>query len=316
MRSFAKIPFSSVFLALWLVLTTVSAPAAEKRSFKEVVAELKDPTAITELFKIKEELSKEQSKQLKKVLKENDKNLKSLLADFEAVTNFHRGEIEDEAALNGVIQYLQLSMLQVRSLIAKKSEKDWQEADRIFKAWFQFAADFPYEEASLVGLRFTSVVRSFLLDEMEIIIQNNREEIAKKDVFRKTLLALRAPWPVDRVIMTEAKKMLRQTPMQVAEKLAKDIQKNPYQTTENSLKKIKGGGAEELAFLKEIWREKDIELMKTEMNRLGRMKLELASSIYEQKKQKKAANIDELIMAGFLDRAPLDYKTSKPMTLE
>lgn len=311
-NSSIRVPFVVFLLTISLL---VPALAAEKKSLREAAQQIKDPEVIAELFGAAEPLSKEQSKKRKKLFKDNESNLQALLADFDASVNFHRGEIEDEKTLNGLINYLQLSVLKMRSLADENKKKSWQQLEDILKSWLQFSADFPYEEASLVGLRSISVVRSFLLDELEKMQEKYQADIAKNDYLRIQMMAIRSPWPIDRVVMTEAKKVLRTTPMQVAEKLAKDLQKNPYQTSEAGLKKLKGGSAKELEFLKEIWREKDIDLMKTEVNRIGEMKLKLAAGVFAAKFGKQPATVPELVSAGYLDRVPLNYKTGKPMEL-
>lgn len=308
-------PFKSELLILGLFVTlSFGVQADSKKSLSEMGQKIQNPQVITELFGAAE-LSKEQNKILQKTLKENQSALTELLQDFDASKNFYRGEIENEKTLNSLLTYLQLSILKIRSLSQENKNKSWLEAEKFFKSWFQFSADFPYEEASLVGLRAIGVVRSFLFDELESLQNKYQSEIAKNDYFRKEILALRSPWPIDRVVITESKKVLKATPMLVAEKLAKDLQKNPYQTSEAALKKLKGGSAKDLEFLKELWREKDIDLMKTEINRIGQMKLRLSKAAFEAKHAKRASTVAELISSGFLDRAPVDYKTGKPMEL-
>jgi hypothetical protein len=63
-----------------------------------------------------------------------------------------------------MMTFLQLSLLEVRRQAFKKN---WAMVQKHCASWFLFAADFPYEESSLVGLRISGVVRSLILDELE-----------------------------------------------------------------------------------------------------------------------------------------------------
>ena len=236
---------------------------------------------------------------------------KDLLARFaKAVQSseaFVRGEIEDEKTLNFVTNLLQLEILLMRSELAEQRPA---KAGEVASRWFNFAADLSYEESSLVGLRLAGVIRSLLLDELERALQERPSEMATAGSWIK---ALRAPWPVDRVFLYESKRVLKPKSLQVAERVAKSFQKNPYQTAEQILKKTPGGGGEDLEFLKSIWRSSDLKAMQTEINRLGLLRARSADLQFESTKKTRALGWEDLRASGGLEAVPIDYFTGRPM---
>lgn len=286
--------------------------AADKPSLQKATSQIQKSEEITSLYKQTATLEKDPGKELSPLLKANRKSLESLQKEFTQSASFVRGEIEDEKVLSGLITMLQLSMLNARS---KSFQGKWKDVQKEFSTWFLFAADFPYEESSLIGLRASGVLRSFLLDELEKIQARFAKEMAAQSEIREWFLQVRAPWPVDRVMISEAKRLLKPPMMQVATAAAKAFQKNPYQTSREALEKVKGGQAEGAELLKQIWRESDIDIMKTEINRIGKLKLRLARAEFEHHNKKAPQSVQELLNARLLDQAPVDYFTGKPLDL-
>jgi hypothetical protein len=303
-----------IVLKIWMfaMLFPYMAIALGRASLQQFSSELKSRDEIHQLFKDSSSLEKAPSDQLAKVLKSNEKSLTQLLKEFDQSGNFVRGEIEDEKVLGGLMTYLQLSMVKARS---DALQNRWAEVQKNLGSWFQFAADFPFEESSLVGLRLTGVIRSLLLDELEKMQAKFPAELAMNPEFRKWFLQVRAPWPVDRVLISEAKRLLKPPMMSVANAAAKAFQKNPYQTSAQALARVKGGQSESAEVLKKIWREADIEMMKAEINRIGKMKLRLAKNEFEAQNKKAPRTAEDLVKAGLLDRVPTDYFTGKPLDL-
>lgn len=299
------------FLPIFLLILSSNEVFAlnEKPSLKSFADRVVQGEEITNLFKSSAppDTQKRQSLWLK-----NQKNLENLENEFQHSATFVRGEIEQESTLSGIIQLLQLSLLQCRDLSAQSK---WPEVQNHFSKWFLFAADFPYEESSLVGLRFTSVVRSFLLDDLERIQKKFSSEIAKNSGLRKWFLQVRSPWPVDRIFISEAKRLLQPPMMSVAHSAASAFQKNPYQTSEQALKKVKGGDSQEALLLKKIWQESDILMMKTEITRIGKLQVRLAQAEYQIKNKTLPRSIEELVKTGLLLQAPIDYLSGKPLDL-
>lgn len=299
-------------LVLIAVSFSLAAQAADKVSLVKVTSDLKYQDQIRALYKKTIDLNVDPTSQLKPLLKANRPQLEALRKDFSESTSFVRGEIEHEQVLNGLMHALELSMLTIRS---QCFQLQWREVQNQFADWFLFAADFPYEESSLVGLRTAGVVRSLLLDELERIQKKFRLEIAKDSSLRKWFLKVRAPWPVDRVLISEAKRLLKPPMMSVAISAAAAFQKNPYQTSEMALKKVRGGQSKEADLLKQIWRESDIKMMKTEINRVGKLKLRFAQAEYEWTHKKAPGSVQDLLNAHLLDQVPVDYFTGKPLDL-
>ena len=303
---------------LWLSLAlgfwglSFSARAADRPSFQQFAGLLKSAPEIQTLFKETQNLEKDPTASLQPLLKANETGLQTLQKHFQQSDSFVRGEIEDEKVLSGMMTWLQLSLLKAR---ADAFQKRWDEVQKNLAGWFQFSADFPYEEASLVGLRTTGVVRSLLLDELEKMQAKFASDIARVPQLRQWFLLVRTPWPVDRVMITEAKRLLKPPMMSVANSAAKAFQKNPSQTSAQALAKVKGGQSESAELLKQIWREADIQMMKNEINRVGKLRLRLAKSEFELSKGKAPASTQELVQAGLLDKVPIDYQTGKPLDL-
>ncbi len=164
-------------------------------------------------------------------------------------------------------------------------------------------------------MKFTSVVRSLLLDEVERTQKKYSLELAQRPEFRLWFLQLRAPWPIDRIFVSEAKRLLSPPMMPMAHVAAAAFQKNPYQTSEQALKKAKGSEATEAALLKQIWKEGDIAMMKAEMTRIGKLKLRLALAEFQLKNKGQAPDAQALVKAGLIDQIPVDYTNGKPLDL-
>jgi hypothetical protein len=286
--------------------------ALNKPSLQSFSQELKGSEEIRALFKTSQNLENDPSEKLAPLLKVNSDAFQRLLKEFEQSSPFVRGEIEDEKVLSSVMTWLQLSLIKTRS---DSFQQKWNEVQKDFAGWFLFAADFPYEESSLIGLRTTSVVRSLLLDELEKIQTKFANDIGKTTEFRQWFVKVRAPWPVDRVMITEAKRLLKPPLMSVANASAKAFQKNPYQTSAQALAHVKGGQSQGAELLKQIWREADIQMMKSEISRIGKLQVRLAKAEYEQKQKKSADSVQDLVKAGLLDKVPIDYLTGKPLDL-
>lgn len=296
-------------------ITTTTEPSSfqyrAKPSFMTFTEKLKQSDTITELFKASMTTSVDEKK-WKSVLKENQKNLVDLEKLFSESAPFVRGEIEDEKAMNGLMTYLELALLEIR---IQAEHKNWLDVQTHFQNWFAFAADFPYEEASMVGMKVTGVIRSLMLDELEKWQEKSKAEIASADALRNWFLQVRAPWPVDRMVLSESRRLLKPPMMKIAEKVATTLQKNPYESSEDVVKSLHAQDMDDAHFLNSMWKKSDIDMMKTEITRIGRLKLRLAAAVFEQKRHEKPKSVDELVQAGLLDQVPVNYSTGKAFDL-
>jgi hypothetical protein len=297
--SFWALLICHLVLALSL---THPALAKDRPSLKALSSLFQRGPEITQAFKKSVEVS-----ETKGFIKDNQKVRSEFAASVKASESFVRGEIEDEKVLNFITNFLQLSILKIRSDL--KSNNGAEVGSEVTQ-WFNFAADLSYEESSLIGLRLSNVIRSLLLDELETASRDYPKLLADSGSWLK---ALRAPWPVDRVFLYESKRVLKPRSLMVAEKVTKAFQKNPYQTAEQILKKTPGGAGEDLEFLKSIWRESDLKAMKTEINRLGLLRARAADLHFEAVQKKQAAGWQDLRNQGGLEAIPTDYFTGRPM---
>lgn len=327
MQNFREPPSAAawrVLLLLWALLSFSPATPAEptiephvRPSLADIGKRLKNPDAISSLYR--DSLKNPATLTAKKV-KDLEKPNLALMKEFrhlstEMVT-FARGEIEDEAVLSRLVSFLQLSLLRIRLWSEEKPLK--ASLGRIKEeanAWFQFAAELPYNEASLVGLRVTGVIRSLLIDELEALEKKQGDGMAKDELWLNWLMQLRTPWPVDRMILSEARRVLSPATMPIAEKVAGRIQKDPYLSVEDALKKIPGAKPGETEVLKSLWRKQDMDAMKTEINRLQTLRLRLASRLFRHREGRWPKEVAELVKARLLLASPVDYFTGRPMQL-
>ena len=241
--------------------------------------------------------------------------LQTLESNFQQQQPFVRGEIEDEKVLGATLKWLQLAMIDCR-VSAQKNQ--WGPVRQHMSAWFAFAADLAYEESSLIGIRVSAVMRALLIDELEKLQAKHSVQIAQSPEVRLWFLQVRAPWPIDRVLVTESKMRLKPAELSLAESLAQRLQKNPYQSVDKILSEPKMRHSAQTAaadFLRKLWRDEDIQQMKMEMNRIGVLKIRMAMAEYQARTQKAATNVTELVQNRFLDQVPTDYFSGKPMDL-
>jgi hypothetical protein len=305
----------SFFFSLFIGVTAMASFTVQERPHLQSFTEsLHQADAVTALFK-STMTSPIPGKKFLPLWKANEKMLTELERKFSDSIPFVRGEIEDEKVMNGIMTYLELALLKVRFEAQQKKPMSWSKIQAQWQAWFTFAADFPYDEASMVGLKVAGVIRSLLLDEMEKLQTQHQDEIAAADAFRSWFLQVRAPWPVDRMVLSESRRLLKPAMMKIAEKVALALQKNPYQSSEDVVKSLHAQDMDEAHYLNSMWKPAEIELMKTEITRVGRLQLRLAAAVFAHKKSAPAKSVDQFISAGLLERAPVNYSTGKPFTL-
>jgi|GEM_PF-1914034 len=245
--------------------------------------------------------------------------LKDFLAAARVGTSFARGEIEDEKTLNGLVQMLQWSLVQTR-LKAAAGDSAWVQEN--LGDWLKFAADFPYEESTLVGLKVASVLRALIFDELEQMEALTAAGDPKKETAEKIAESwvlwtqrLRAPWPIDRVILSESRRILPAPLQGLGAQTANQLQKNPYQTADSILNKLSGGKAEAANFLRQMWTDQDLSQMKTEITRLHRLQLRWAYNLLQSKAGKLPQTILEVAKAAGFDRVPVNYQSGKAWEL-
>jgi hypothetical protein len=292
--------------------------ATEKPSFHELGGRLKNTNEITQLYKATQNYtqapaSQFPSAQLKTLWKSNEAVMQAWLKENRASTPFSRGEIDDEPVLNEVLVAVQLSILQARE---KALRQQFDLAKEDLAPWFTMAADMPYEEASLISLRLANVIRSLLFDEVERMEKKWSSIIAKNQSWLEWANSIRLSWPIDRVVISESRKLLTNKPMFTAQQVALALQKNAYQTAAIALKQAQGPKTPELKFLEKMWRQEDIDAMKTEVHRLSALRIRLAAEIYQNKYKETPPKIESLVQKNLLSSIPLDYSSGKPFTLE
>lgn len=293
-------PFESLKAMKYIAVASIFIffqAAAERPSLAKLSLSLQNGDAITQAYK------SEKTKDYNKLIGSNKDLRRQFIELVRGSAGFVRGEIEQEGVMNFLTQMVQLSILNIRQLAQQnKGSEVFAEAE----LWFIFSADLSYEETTLIGMRLAHVLRALVLDEIEKIFRHSPEIfLTAANKFQ----SLRAPWPIDRMLLYESRRVLSGVPLKLAEKVALEIQKNPYQTTEDILQKMNASQNKDLAFLKQLWRKQDLEMMKNEMNRLGRLP---SASLWVdfQKKNKKAPRSWQDLKIS----PPIDYNSGKPMS--
>lgn len=299
--------FQFVQLSLVLFLSGAEAWGSERVSLEKVLNPLQGGEQISKVFK-EAALSAEQATAL---IKKNQAPLSKILQLFDQHTSFVRGEIESEKTLNSLMTYLQLSCLKIRLAI---SQSDFVVATEVLRSWFFFATDLPYEEASLVSLRTAAVIRSLLLDELEKIYQQ-KSSMSGHERLQSWLQQVTAPWPVDRVLLGESKRHLGKNSMAAAENLARQLQKNPYQSAKSLLSKRLVKNEQDRHFLEQLWRDSDIQSMREEITRIGILQAKSAVIEFERVKKQTPKSMQELLDAGLLLQLPVNYNTGRELQI-
>jgi hypothetical protein len=284
----------------------------EKLSLKKLGEQILEGEKITELFRQNspDKMDLLWQKKVSQLVKLNQKLMEKWLAANVSGEAFVRGEIDDEMVLNRIFQAVQLSILKIR---LERQKNNYLGVKEELNSWFSFCATLPFDEASLVSLRLSNLVRSLLFDEIEAM---QKQAQTFDELWLHWSKTVKIPWPIDRVILSESKRFVADRRlMKVTEKLAVSLQKNTYQTSAAALAEIGGGNNKDLEFLKKMWREEDIGAMKTEVNRLAAFRIRLAVGNYERKSGKKPTSIEELVNSRLLESVPINYLTGKPFDL-
>ncbi len=303
----------------------------EKSSLKNLGLQLKDPSGITQLFKESKDLLKNKVtpvsaqtvvspaaaailSNINQFWKKNETLMKTWQKNNLESTPFQRGEIDEEPVLNTLLAAVQLSLLQAR---ADAFNKRWLQVKSDLEPWLIFASSMTYEEASLISLRLANLIRSLILDELENIenLMQTQLDVSDLEAWLSWMNSVRASWPIDRVLITESKKILGNKAMFTAQQMAIALQKNAYQTAATALKEAQGPKTPELKLLEKMWREEDILAMKTEVHRFSALKIRLAKDIYVKKYAAEPAQIQDLVSKNLLSSVPIDYTTGKSFTL-
>lgn len=239
------------------------------------------------------------------------KNLEALETHFSQSSAFVRGEVDQENILEALLKYADLAIENQKRRI---KEKKYEDAQKSLGKWFQMASDLAYEEATLKGLYASSQIRSRFLAQIDqwADLQTDGQWVT---TLRKWLLGASAPWPIDRVVVSEGKRIANPVLFPTIDMAARLLQKNPYQSLEKALKGKPGAESSKIVELRQVWQEKDVTAMREELTRLSRLKVRLSAIEYEQKQGKAPLSGQDLVKAGLLPSMPLDYQTGRPMDL-
>jgi hypothetical protein len=115
--------------------------------------------------------------------------------------------------------------------------------------------------------------------------------------------------------MTEQTRLKSPKSQYTARQIVVSLQKNPYQSYAEALSKAQGPKTLELKDLEKFWSQNEISLMKNEVNHLSHIQIRMAQTLYVKRMGAPPPTIQALVDKRFLNQIPIDYLTSKPMTL-
>lgn len=152
---------------------------------------------------------------------------------------------------------------------------------------------------------------------------------------RKLFIQVPVPWPVDRMVLTEGRK-LPPDQQKVIDKLVVQMQKNPYQSLSAILNEM-GYNQQHTLWMSfaNFWQQSDIQTLQTEMNRIGKLQLfwsywhlskfenkDWQDNVLNNVSQSAGEKIDWILIekkltekSQWLFKIPVDYKTGMPMKL-
>lgn len=277
--------------------------------FQEMSAQLQADEKLTQAYQAKS-WSSDQAKQAQAWVDAHEKQWQVWRKHFLESSSFARGQIEEEKNMNALVLWYQWSVLQSR--VQKTSQLQHKILLENLQAWAQMSADLAYEESSLIGMRFSSVMRNMVFDELESFVQQQQSVETLKETLR-LLKHMRAPWPVDRVILAETKKLLGESGLKAVQSAVNSLQKNPYQSLSGLVRKADLKRYPKLEFIVKMWTENDISRMQDEINRRNLLLINCAKKIYVLTQNQEPKSLDELVSKGLLDSVPIDYKTGQKM---
>jgi len=257
--------------------------------------------------------------QLESLKKPNTKLLQEWTDLISQSTSFTRGEITNPSVFDQIkaLEDLSLMSIELTAREAKKSE-ELIPVRTDAQLWINMAADLAYNEASRQGLIMAAHLRDPILNELEKMVSQKASLMAQSQQqgdWPSWFLSLRIPWPVDRMFLTEARQTLHPVSLNLAEKIAAKIQKNPYLSVEAAIRQIPGGKPHEVMALTNLWQESDMILMKTEMNQVQKMRLQVVSQVFLKRNGHLPGSVHELVSAHLLAQQPIDYFTGLPLGL-
>lgn len=212
-----------------------------------------------------------------------------------------RGEFEQESVLSTLLTLVRIELASVRNERPQLQKQTWDEL-------ISFAAELAYAEASPVGLRLAHTLRSFVFDEMDRFEKKQIHIVAHPD-WIQWAQGLRAPWPVDRVILLGSQRLPAELalPRKQLQSVLRTLQQNLHQPLKTLL-----GDKHPLQL---FWTEKDIQLMQEELVRRAAYQVRWAQQAFEKLHQRKPQDVQELVSRGLLNSVPVNYRTGRPFQL-
>jgi hypothetical protein len=285
--------------------------------YSDVLKNFKESPEISMQFKAAQsQWPAKSSPALDQLLKQNQDFLKTWDQLLDQSANFHRGQLEDEKVLNQLTQVLQLSLLRLQTDF-QQNTKSTQSLQKESQRWLGYAAAVPFDEASLISLKWAHLVRSMVFDQLELALSKYPEcGISSGSDFLAWMNQVQVPWPLERILLTEGKRWVSGREVGKLEKLAMMVQKNPYLPLEETLRKIDPHPSENLLKLTVFWTKSDIDLLAEEMNRLQKMQGKLALAHYREKNKQEPKSVEDLVISKYLLQKPIDYRTGQAMSLK
>lgn len=235
----------------------------------------------------------------------------ALRAAFERQQSSQRGEFELQTVRQGVENLFKVSLLRLR-LMAADQVSIWMMTEGA--VWSQALAVIPFEESSVVALRFVSEMRSLYAQEFLAKIKAlNPEGLGNFPLaeLSRYLEQSQNLWPIDRIFLMEARKSLQPAAQLVANGIASDLQKYPFRTAEQLRKIRKGADLPGLRALDSVWTADDVKKRQNEEDLFNELRLRIEVLRYQQMNAKRPENLQQLVAAGLIAELPHCHKTDQ-----
>lgn len=183
----------------------------------------------------------------------------ALRASQERQDSLQRGEIEQPAVRQKIEQLLRLSLLRLR-LIEGSQLAAWLSTEG--QVWENALFGLAYDEATKLGLDTSIDLRTQIWREL-LHKAKFRSDLPKTEL-RAHVNRLQLAWPVDRIVVAEARRTLSPAAQRIANGIGIELQKDPQRSVKSLRQRLRGGELRELSTLEELWSDSDVERMRNE----------------------------------------------------
>lgn len=215
-----------------------------------------------------------------------------------------RGDLENPELRLKIAQIYKISLLRLR-LSGADQTGAWAltEGD----IWMRALTAMAFDESTSETMRWVSEQRSLYAGEMLAKMKSLPIATFRMDPLHQHLRQLKLPWPVDRIYLTESRKVLKPGAQLVANGLSGDLQKFPFKDLESLRRARRGVDASGLAALDLVYTLADVQLRQKEDDLFNEYRLRVARALFEKRQGALVKDLEQLKAAGLIDRVPIHH---------